>query len=139
MAMEGRQELEAQLRQLHAGLTEGQEAARNEGRKEAERLEARVKELLKDRSGCRSVLRVVILQKVRWYQSGILANPERREVSCMVAYKRQLLGILTSCASSWTVFVLCAPEDVLYISCNANKTRRISLAFLDSGTVSKQS
>lgn len=52
MTMEGRQELEAQLRQLRAGLTEGQEAARQEGRKGAERLEARVKELLKDRSGC---------------------------------------------------------------------------------------
>lgn len=50
MAMEGRLELEAQLRQLHTGLTEGQEAARQEGRKEVERLEVRVKELLKDRS-----------------------------------------------------------------------------------------
>lgn len=50
VALEARQELEAQLRQLRVGLTEDQEAARQEGRQEAERLEARVKELLKDRS-----------------------------------------------------------------------------------------
>lgn len=50
MAMESRRELEAQLRHVQTGLTEGQEAARQEGRKEIERLEARVRELLKDRS-----------------------------------------------------------------------------------------
>lgn len=47
---ENRQALEAQLRQLQVGLTEGQEAARREGKKEVERLEARVKDLLKERS-----------------------------------------------------------------------------------------
>ncbi|CAN0051172.1 unnamed protein product, partial [Laminaria digitata] len=47
---EDRQALEAQLRQLQVGLTEGQEAARREGKKEVERLEARVKDLLKERS-----------------------------------------------------------------------------------------
>ena len=50
VAKEDRQALEAQLRQLQVGLTEGQEAARREGKKEVERLEARVKDLLKDRS-----------------------------------------------------------------------------------------
>lgn len=50
MAVEDRHALEAQLRQLQAGLTEGQEAARQEGRQEVERLEARLKDLLKDRS-----------------------------------------------------------------------------------------
>ncbi|CAM9418029.1 unnamed protein product [Scytosiphon promiscuus] len=48
-ALEDRQALEGQLRHLQAGLTQGQEAARQEGRQEVERLEARVKELLKDR------------------------------------------------------------------------------------------
>lgn len=48
-AAEDRQALEGQLRHLQAGLTEGQEAARQEGRQEVERLEARLKDLLKDR------------------------------------------------------------------------------------------
>eukprot|EP00752_Nemacystus_decipiens_P016541 g14784.t1 len=48
-ATEDRQALEGQLRHLQAGLTEGQEAARQEGRHEMEMLEARLKELLKDR------------------------------------------------------------------------------------------
>ena len=48
-AAEDRQALEGQLRHLQAGLTEGQEAARQEGRQEVERLEARLKELSKDR------------------------------------------------------------------------------------------
>lgn len=65
MAMEDRQELEAQLRQLHADLTEGQDAAHQEGRKEAERLEARVKELLRDRSVRWSVLHVPLSPEVR--------------------------------------------------------------------------
>lgn len=47
--MEDRKALEAQLRQLQVGLTEGQEAARQEARKEVERLEARLKEVMKDR------------------------------------------------------------------------------------------
>lgn len=50
VAVEDRHALEIQLRQLHAGLTEGQEAARQEGRQEVERLETRLKDLLKDRS-----------------------------------------------------------------------------------------
>lgn len=49
-ALEDRKALEGQLRHLQAGLTEGQEAARQEGRQEIERLEARLKDLLKDRS-----------------------------------------------------------------------------------------
>lgn len=49
-AAEDRKVLEGQLRHLQAGLTEGQEAARQEGRQEMERLEARLKDLLKDRS-----------------------------------------------------------------------------------------
>lgn len=49
-AVEDRKALEGQLRHLQAGLTEGQEAARQEGRQEMERLEARLKDLLKDRS-----------------------------------------------------------------------------------------
>eukprot|EP00903_Cladosiphon_okamuranus_P007670 g7438.t1 len=48
-AIEDRKALEGQLRHLQAGLTEGQEAARQEGRQEIERLEARLKDLLKDR------------------------------------------------------------------------------------------
>lgn len=48
-AFDNRQTLEGQLRQLQVGLTEGQEAARQEGRQEVERLEARLKELVKDR------------------------------------------------------------------------------------------
>lgn len=49
-ASDNRQTLEGQLRHLQAGLTEGQEAARQEGRQEVERLEARLKDFLKDRS-----------------------------------------------------------------------------------------
>lgn len=49
-AMEARKGLEGQLRHLQAGLTEGQEAARQEGRQEMDRLEARLKDLMKDRS-----------------------------------------------------------------------------------------
>lgn len=49
-ATEDKKALEGQLRHLQAGLTEGQEAARQEGRQEMERLEARLKDLLKDRS-----------------------------------------------------------------------------------------
>lgn len=49
-ATEDRKALEGQLRHLQTGLTEGQEAARQEGRQEVERLEARLKDLLKDRS-----------------------------------------------------------------------------------------
>lgn len=49
-ALEDRKALEGQLRHLQAGLTEGQEAARQEGRQEMERLEARLKDVLKDRS-----------------------------------------------------------------------------------------
>ncbi|CAM9123728.1 unnamed protein product [Ectocarpus fasciculatus] len=47
--VEDRHALEGKLRHLQAGLTEGQEAARQEGRQEAERLEARIRDLLKDR------------------------------------------------------------------------------------------
>lgn len=54
-AIEDRKTLEGQLRQLQAGLTEGQEAARQEGRQKMERLEARLKDLLKDRSVVDSV------------------------------------------------------------------------------------
>lgn len=53
VAVEDRHALEAQLRQLQAGLTEGQEAARQEGRQEVERLETRLKELVKNRSVAR--------------------------------------------------------------------------------------
>lgn len=49
MALENRHALEAQLRHLQAGLTEGQEAARQEGRLEVERLNAKLSDLLKDR------------------------------------------------------------------------------------------
>ncbi|CBJ25593.1 Myosin, heavy chain 10, non-muscle [Ectocarpus siliculosus] len=47
--VEDRHALEGKLRHLQAGLTEGQEAARQEGRQEVERLEARIRDLLKDR------------------------------------------------------------------------------------------
>ncbi|CAM9435559.1 unnamed protein product [Ectocarpus sp. 4 AP-2014] len=47
--VEDRHALEGKLRHLQAGLTEGQEAARQEGRQEVERLEARMRDLLKDR------------------------------------------------------------------------------------------
>lgn len=49
-ALDTRQTLEGQLRHLQATLTEGQEAARQEGRQEVERLEAKLKEFSKDRS-----------------------------------------------------------------------------------------
>lgn len=49
-AFDDRQTLEGQLRNLQAGLVEGQEAARQEGRQEVERLESRLKDFLKDRS-----------------------------------------------------------------------------------------
>lgn len=49
-AFENRKELEGQLRHLQAGLVEGQEAARQEGKQEVERLESRLKDFLKDRS-----------------------------------------------------------------------------------------
>ncbi|CAB1119443.1 unnamed protein product [Ectocarpus sp. CCAP 1310/34] len=47
--VEDRHALEGKLRHLQAGVTEGQEAARQEGRQEVERLEARIRDLLKDR------------------------------------------------------------------------------------------
>ncbi|CAN0402680.1 unnamed protein product, partial [Ectocarpus sp. 12 AP-2014] len=47
--VEDRHALEGKLRHLQAGLTEGQEAARQEGRQEVERLEARIRDLLRDR------------------------------------------------------------------------------------------
>lgn len=118
-AKEERQALEAQLRQLRAGLAEGQETARKEGRRGAERLEARLKDLQKERSvvngGCRYRSAIVKMIKLfhfclRWifHISRTLRGLFWLVHNCFLLLNRAIVLKVDK------VYVLCVKRDLVH-------------------------